>query len=311
MKNTLPMKNFCEFLEVMDQNLITNGLILAVNFVIALYNMGQLRRSTHSKLAGRKAYVLLLLLPLFHASLSPLFLKFNWKHIFILKAVLCWLNVLGLRAYIKVVKLASGGVFEIQESLELVTYSDGYIKLGCSCISCFSFRSYWVLFVFLDRSTYLFFLQPIFMMFDTILTKVPGDIFSGLSYVFLSLDILVTLVAIGATYKITRVLRPLSHLTKTWLKLLYVLLVVLLTQVQFCVFYTIIFVYVEENHENQENCDIASSVQGLSFLIAVEMVVVGFLGSVCFPLSDLLLIRAESVKPPRISEENEHIDFLF
>ena len=107
---------------------------------------------------------------------------------------------------------------------------------------------------------------------------------------------------VGVTFKMTMVLQPLSHLPKTCLKLLYVLLVVLLTQVQFSVIFTIIYV---------ENCDIERSVQGLSFLTSVEMVVIGLLGSVSFPLSDLLSIRAASVKPPHVSVDCKHIDFLF
>lgn len=296
------MKSVCKFLEgsfARDPSI--NGLILSLNLVIAIYNLAQLKRSTHSSLAGRKAYVLLLLLPLFHAFVSPLMvLKFDRTAIFILEPVLCYLNVIGLFMYIKVVKLASGGVFEIQESLELITYSDGYINLGCSNISCYGFGSLWFLFVFLNRTTYLFFLQPIFMMFDTI--EVYDKKFYNLAYMFLALDLLVTVVALMATFKMTRILRPLSNLPRTWLKMLYVFLLILLTQVQFSVILTII---------TEEDCKFESSIKGLVFLTSIEMIVVGFLGSISFRLSDLLRIRAEAVRPPRTSLEREHIDFVF
>lgn len=298
------MKNVCKILEgSIAQDPISNGLILGINFVITIYNLAQLKRSTFSKLAGRKAYVLLLLLPLFHASVAPwMFVEFFDVAILILEPVLCWLNVIGLVVFITVVKLAAGGIVEIQESLELITYSDGYIKLGCSSVFNYGFGSLWFLFVFLNRTTYLFFLQPIFMMFDTILKEVYGEKLLKLTYLFLTLDMLMIVVALIATFKMTRILRPLSNLTRTWLKMMYVFLLILFTQVQFSVIFTIIYA---------EDCDIESSIKGLTFLTSIEMVVVGLLGSICFPLSDLLKIRAEGVRPPRISLEREHIDFVF
>jgi len=287
----------------MAQNATTNGLILGLNLVIAIYNLAKLKRSTFSNLAGRKAYVLLLLLPLFHSSVSMMmFLKFYRMAIFILEPALCWLNVIGLYMYIKVVKLASGGVFEIQESLELITYSDGYIKLGCSTVSCYGFGSLWFLFVFLNRMTYLFFLQPIFMMFDTVLKAVYDDKFLHLAYMFLALDMLVIAVALAATFKMTMILRPLCDLPRKWLKLLYMFLLILFTQVQFSVIFTIIYA---------KPCDFECAIKALTFLTSAEMVFVGFLGSISFPLSDLLKIRTEAIRPPRISLEHEHIDFVF
>jgi hypothetical protein len=295
------MKSVCKILGgSIAQDPTTIILILGFNLVIATYNLAQLKRSRISNLAGRKAYVLLLLLPLFHASVSPwMFLEFYDTAIFILEPVLCCLNILGLAMYIKLVKLAAGGVLEIQESLELITYSDGYIKLRCYCVSCYGFGSLWFLFVFLNRATYLFFLQPIFMMFDTILKALHDKKFLNLSYMFLTLDIVTALIA---TFKMTRILRPLSSLTRTWLKMLYVFLVILFTQVQFSVIFTIIYA---------EHCDFESSFKGLTFLTSIEMVVVGLLGSISFPLSDLLTIRAEKVRDTHISLEREHIDFLF
>jgi len=293
----------CEFLEDSAQDLTNNMLVLSLNVVIAIYNLAQLKRSTFSKLAGRKAYVLLLLLPLFHASLSPLiFLKLYEIVVLVVKPILCCLNVMGLRAYIKVVKLASGGVHEIQESLELITYTNGYIQMGCSIISCYGFGSLWFLFVFLNRTTSLLFLQPIFMMCDTILTELHDERFFELSYIFLGLDILVTVVAVLAMFKMTRILGPLSKLPRTCVKMFYVSLVILLTQVQFSTIFTIIHL---------EKCNFRRSIRGLLFLTSVEMIVVGFLGSVSFPLSDLLLIRVEAVKPPPVSLEQDNIIFVY
>jgi len=299
------MKAVCKILEgsfgSVAQDPVVNGLILSLNLVITIYNLTKLRRSTHSKLAGRKAYVLLLLLPLFHVGESTLMgLKLHRNAINILVSLLCYLNVIGLFMYIKVVKLASGGVFEIQESLELITYSDGYINLGCSYISCYGFGSLWFLFVFLNRTTYLFLLQPIFMMFDTLIAY--DKKFFNLAYLFLVLDLLVTVVALLATFKMTRILRPLSNLNRTWLKMFYVCLLILLTQGQFTVVFTII---------TEKTCEFDSIIKGLAFLTSIEMVFVGILGSISFPLSDLLLIRAEAVRLPRISVEREHIDFVF
>lgn len=297
------MKSVCTiFGEYFPQDPTTNGLILGLNLVIAIYNLARLKRSTFSKLAGRKAYVLLLLLPLFHSSVSPImFLESQRTAISILVPVLCWLNVIGLCMYIKVVKLAAGGVFEIQESLELITYSDGYIKLGCSCISFYGFGSLWFLFVFLNRTTYLFFLQPIFMMFDTILKAVYDEKYMNLSYMFLALDMLVIAVALAATFKMTMILRPLSDLPRSWLKMLYVFLLILLTQVQFSVIFTIIYA---------DSCDFESSVKGLTFLTSVEMVFVGVLGSISFPSTDLLKFRAEATRPPNTSCKGDYIDFV-
>jgi len=297
------MRAVCKILEgSVAQDPVINGLILSLNLVITIYNLTKLRRSTHSKLAGRKAYVLLLLLPLFHAGESTLMvLKYDRQAIKILVPLLCYLNVIGLFMYIKVVKLASGGVFEIQESLELITYSDGYINLGCSIISCYGFGSLWFLFVFLNRTTYLFLLQPIFMMVDVLGVYTYDKKFFNLAYMFLALDLLVTVVALMATFKMTRILRPLSNLQRSWLKMLYVCLLILLTQVQFSVVFTII---------TEQEC-VESSIKGLAFMTSIEMIVVGILGSISFPLSDLLLIRSEAVRLPRISVEREHIDFVF
>lgn len=301
------MRVVCRILEgSMAQDPSSHGLILGVNLVIAIYNLAQLKRSTFSTLAGRKAYVLLLLLPLFHSSASMMmFLKFYSLIFYIMESVLCCLNVIGLRMYIKVVKLAAGGSHEIQESLELITFSDGYIKLvklGFSSISCCRFGSLWFLFVFLNRTTYLFFLQPVFMMFDTFLKAVYDEKFIKLTYLFLALDMLVIVIALLATIKMTMILRPLSNLPRTWLKMLYVFLLIFFTQVQFSVIFTIIYA---------EDCDLESSVQALTFLTSVEMVFVGLLGSISFPLADLLKIRAEAIRPPLVSLEREHIDFVF
>jgi len=298
------MKSVCTILGgSIAQDPTTSGLILGLNLVIAIYNLARMKRSTFSKLAGRKAYVLLLLLPLFHASVSPImFLKSHRTAIFILEPALCWLNVIGLCMYIKVVKLASGGVFEIQESLELITYSDGYIKLGYSCLTVYGFGSLWFLFVFLNRTTYLFFLQPIFMMFDTILKAVYDEKYMNLAYMFLALDMLVIAVALAATFKMTMILRPLSDLPRSWLKMLYVFLLILLTQVQFSVIFTIIYA---------DSCDFESSVKGLTFLTSVEMVFVGVLGSISFPLMDLLKLRVEAIRPPNTGDKRDYIDFVF
>jgi len=302
------MKIVCNILEgSMAQDTTSNGLILGLNSVIAIYNLLQLGRSTFANLAGREAYVLLLLLPLFHSFVSMMiFFKFYWSAIFyIMESLLCCLNVIGLRMYIKVVKLAAGGSAEIQESLELITFSDGYIKLvklGCSSISCCRFGSLWFLFVFLNRTTYLFFLQPVFMMFDTFLKEVYDERFFKLTYVFLALDMLVIVLALLATFKMTMILRPLSNLPRTWRKTLYVFLLIYFTQVQFSVIFTIIYA---------EDCVFKSSLHGLTFLTSVEMVFVGLLGSISFPLADLLTIRAEAIRPPLVSVEREHIDFVF
>jgi len=303
------MKIVCSFLDGLTaKDSSIHGLIFSLNLVIAIYNLVQLKRSTFSTLAGRKAYVLLLLLPLFHSFVSismMMFPKFQIQIFYVLASVLCCLNVLGLRMYIKVVKLAAGGSFEIQESLELITFSDGYIKLvklGFCGISCCRFGSLWFLFIFLYRATLLFFLQPIFMMLDTFLKAVYTEKFLKLTYPFLALDMLVIVIALLATCKMTMILRPLSNLPRTCLKMLYVFLLIFFTQVQFSVIFTIIYA---------EDCDFESSVRALTFLTSVEMVFVGFLGSVSFPLADLLKIRAEVIRPPLGSLELEHIDFVF
>jgi len=300
------MKIVCSILEGLRAKDSSNGLIFTLNLVIAIYNLVQLKRSTFSTLAGRKAYVLLLLLPLFHSFVSMMmFLKFELWIFWIMESVLCCLNVIGLRMYIKVVKLAAGGSFEIQESLELITFSDGYIKLvklGFCSISCCRFGSLWFLFIFLYSATLLFFLQPIFMMLDTFLKEVYDDKFLYLTYPFLALDMLVIVIALLATFKMTMILRPLSNLPRTCLKMLYVFLLIFFTQVQFSVIYTIIYA---------ERCDLKKSIQALTFLTSVEMVFVGFLGSISFPLADLLKIRAEAIRPPHVSLEREHIDFVF
>lgn len=297
------MTSVCKIFESFAQNPTITGLIIGLNLVIAIYNLARLKRSTFSKLAGRKAYVLLLLLPLFHSSVSPImFLAHHRTAISILEPALCWLNVIGLCMYIKIVKLASGGIFEIQESLELITYSDGYIKLGCSCLSFYGFGSLWFLFVFLNRTTYFFFLQPIFMMFDTILKAEYDEKYINLTYVFLTVDMLVIAVALAATFKMTMILRPLSDLPRSWLKMLYVFLLILLTQVQFSVIFTIIFA---------DSCDFESSVKGLTFLTSVEMVFVGVIGSFSFPLTDLLKFRAEAIRPPNSGSKRDYIDFVF
>jgi len=291
----------CRVLENSYYHDVTSNLvILCTTVVITVYNLDQLRRSTFSKLAGRKAYVLLLLLPLFHASLSPLvFLSFQKTELFIIEIILCLLNVLGLRAYIEVAKLAAGGVLVVQESTEVITLSDSYVKMRC--VPCLGFGSLWFLYVFLNRVTYVFFLQPIFMMADTFLMEIHIEEFLQLSFVFLALDLLVIVISFLAAWNITWMLRPISNLQRTWLKMFYMFLIIVFTQIPFSVTLTLIHVH---------NCDFKSAMRGLFFRTSVKMLFLGILGSFTFPLSDLLLIKNESVQLLSFRPEREHIEFV-
>jgi len=275
----------CSFLETsLDQSLTSNLLILGLNVVILIYNLAQLRRrneaATGTQLQGRWSYVILLLLPVIHALLAPLFYKFYSSYLLILKPFVNWVNVLGLRAYMSVLATACGGNFVIQESLELVAYADGYVKLFC----CGSFRSLWNMYVFLDWATYLLFLQPFFAIIDH---YVNGTHDAQTSWVLLSLDILVCGFVMLAVTRLTWVLREICQLPNQGLKLLYIVLVVLTTQVQWSIIACLIHV---------NGCNEESALQGLAYLMAIEMVILGGIGAVSFPLADLLHVSIKMLE---------------
>jgi len=297
----------CNFLtDSLDQELTSNLLILGLNLVIAVYNVAQSGRST-SKLSGWREYVLLLLLPLIHSSLASLTWKLDSrdsKYIVVLNALVSWLNVLGLRAFIKVLKLACGGRLVIQDSLELITLADGYVKLGCSSATCPTFRSLWLMFVWMDWTTRLLFLQPFVVLLVHFIWK---DLSFTLSWLLLTLEILICVVALCAAWKMLFILQQMCYLPRKKMKMAYISLIVLLTQVKFRAITTMIYANkcVEDSVEGS-CCDFEHSIKGLCYLTAIEMILIGLFGGVCFRISDLLLLSTDLTDfRPQLSSEKE------
>jgi len=281
----------CNFLaDSLDQDLTSNLLILGLNLVIAIYNVTQSGRST-SKVAGWREYVLLLLLPLIHSSLAPLFWELDSRNILVLNPLVSWLNVVGLRAFIKVLKLGCGGPLVIQDSLELVTLADGYVKLGCSSSTCPTFRSLWVMFVWMDWTTCLLFLQPFLVL---LVHFIWPELNMSLSWLVFTLEMLICVVSLCAAWKMLFIIQQMCYLPRKKLKMGYISLIVLLTQVKFRAIANMIWVdeCIEDSIEGP-CCDFWRSIKGLCYSTAIEMILVGLFGGFCFRISDLLLIRTD------------------